>query len=117
MKNVDVCTYVAGINVCVWNCGHFDNTTYCMCVRQLRLSSVLSLWVSHTGSASDWCARQEVLYKCIDTIQYNKTAFWALTVNGNHGCIGCLWEEWNLDIFGEHFSEAIYSPVGIFVVE
>ena len=23
------------------------------------------------GSASDWCAQQEALYKCIDTIQYN----------------------------------------------
>ena len=30
-----------------------------------------SLWVSRTGSASDWCALQEALYKCIDTIQYN----------------------------------------------
>src|SRR6218665_4111624 len=29
-----------------------------------------SLWVSHTGIASDWCALQEALYKCIDTIQY-----------------------------------------------
>src|SRR6218665_3619209 len=29
-----------------------------------------SLWVSCTGSTSDWCALQEVLYKCIDTIQY-----------------------------------------------
>ena len=28
-----------------------------------------SLWVSRTGSASDWCALQEALYKCIDTIQ------------------------------------------------
>ena len=28
-----------------------------------------SLWVSRTGSASDWCALQQVLYKCIDTIQ------------------------------------------------
>src|SRR6218665_3312008 len=36
------------------------------------LSRLLSsLWVSHTGSASDWCALQEALYKCIDTIQYN----------------------------------------------
>jgi len=26
-----------------------------------------SLWVSCTGSASDWCALQEALYKCIDT--------------------------------------------------
>src|SRR6218665_2335656 len=36
------------------------------------LSKLLSsLWVSRTGSASDWCALQEALYKCIDTIQYN----------------------------------------------
>ena len=36
------------------------------------LSRLLSsLWVSRTGSASDWCALQEALYKCIDTIQYN----------------------------------------------
>ena len=34
----------------------------------LRMSP---LWVSRTGSASDWCALQEELYKCIDTIQYN----------------------------------------------
>jgi len=26
-----------------------------------------------TGSASDWCTLQEALYKCIDTIQYNKS--------------------------------------------
>jgi len=41
------------------------------------LSRLLSsLWVSHTGtsgSASDWCALQEALHKCIDTIQYNTT--------------------------------------------
>jgi len=32
-----------------------------------------SLWVSRTGSASDWCALQETLHECIDrpTIQYN----------------------------------------------
>src|SRR6218665_2948584 len=37
------------------------------------LSRLLSsLWVSRTGSASDWCALEEALYKCIDnTIQYN----------------------------------------------
>src|SRR6218665_2272779 len=35
-------------------------------------SSLLSsLWGSRTGSASDWCALQEALYKFIDTIQYN----------------------------------------------
>src|SRR5688572_32267127 len=33
------------------------------------------LWVSRTGSASDWCALREALYKLIDTIQYN-----------THGC-------------------------------
>src|SRR6218665_3042656 len=32
---------------------------------------ISSLWVSRTGSASDWCALQEALYKFIDTIQYN----------------------------------------------
>ena len=39
-------------------------------VQRHMLSLVLlsSLWVSHTGSASDWCALQEVLCKCIDTI-------------------------------------------------
>jgi len=31
-----------------------------------------SLWVSRTGSASDWCALQEALYKCIDTIEMTK---------------------------------------------
>src|SRR6218665_2241002 len=36
------------------------------------LSRLLSsLWVYRTGSASDWCALQEALYKRIDTIQYN----------------------------------------------
>jgi len=30
-----------------------------------------SLSISRTGSASDWCALQEALYKCIDTIHYN----------------------------------------------
>jgi len=30
-----------------------------------------SLWVSRTESASYWCALQEALYNCIDTIQYN----------------------------------------------
>src|SRR6218665_3004629 len=36
--------------------------------------SLLSAWVFCTGSASDWCAIQEVLYKCIDTRQYNTIA-------------------------------------------
>ena len=44
-----------------------------MCqVRLFVLSRLLSsLWVCRTGSASDWCALQEALYKFIDTIQYN----------------------------------------------
>src|ERR1043165_8041110 len=36
------------------------------------LSGPLSfLWVFRTGSASDWCALRESIYKLIDTIQYN----------------------------------------------
>jgi len=31
-------------------------------------TALLSLWVSPAGSASDWCALQEALYKCTDTI-------------------------------------------------
>src|SRR6218665_999353 len=31
---------------------------------------LFSLWVSCNGSASDWCALQEALHKCINTIQY-----------------------------------------------
>ena len=34
-------------------------------------ASFRSLKVFRTGSASDWCALQEALYKCIDTIQYS----------------------------------------------
>ena len=34
-----------------------------------------SLWVSCTGSASDWFALQEALYKCIDTIQFPEECF------------------------------------------
>src|SRR6218665_3365971 len=38
------------------------------------LSRLLSsLWVSRTGSTSDWCALQGALYKCIDTIKYITT--------------------------------------------
>src|SRR6218665_898504 len=36
---------------------------------RLQLSS---LWVSRTGSSSNWCALQDALYKFIDTIQYNR---------------------------------------------
>src|SRR6218665_374603 len=41
---------------------------------------ISSLWVSHTGSASDWCALQEALYKCIDTIQYNSNGVKVLSL-------------------------------------
>jgi len=38
----------------------------------VKAACISSLWVSRTGSNSDWCALQEALYKCIDTIQYNR---------------------------------------------
>src|SRR6218665_342602 len=47
-----------------------------MCSLRPLLSS---LWVSCTGSASDWCALQEQLYKCTDTIQYNTSGSLART--------------------------------------
>ena len=34
-------------------------------------TALFSLGLSHWRSASDWCALQEALYKCIDTIEYN----------------------------------------------
>ena len=39
---------------------------YKCCIESL----LSSLWLSRTGSASDWCALQEALYKCIDAIQW-----------------------------------------------
>jgi len=35
-----------------------------------------TLWVSRTVSASGWCALQEALCKCIDTVQYNDIKEW-----------------------------------------
>ena len=46
-----------------------------------------SLWVSCTGSASDWCALQEALYKCIDTIQYNQYTLDAASLQD-----ACVWQ-------------------------
>jgi len=46
--------------------------------------SLLSAWVSRTGSASDWSALQEALYKCIDTIQYNKTLSYTIMYRTMH---------------------------------
>src|SRR6218665_290414 len=43
------------------------------------------LWVSRTGSASDGCALQEALYKCIDTIQYNFYQFQFMTFRAVNG--------------------------------
>jgi len=40
---------------------------YMVCIYTL----LSSLWISRTGSASDWCSLQEALYKCIDSIIYN----------------------------------------------
>ena len=48
-----------------------DSLSYFSQLPLFILSRLLSsLWVSRTGSASDWCTLQEALYKCIDTIQY-----------------------------------------------
>src|SRR6218665_1317404 len=38
------------------------------CVASITVCSS-SLWVSRTGSVSDWCALQGSLYKCMSTIQ------------------------------------------------
>src|SRR6218665_3027467 len=40
-----------------------------------------SLWVSRTGSASDFCALQEALCKCIDTIQYDTIQYNTIRYN------------------------------------
>src|SRR6218665_759749 len=45
------------------------------------LSMFSSLWVSRTGSASDFCALQEALCKCIDTIQYNTIQYNTIQYN------------------------------------
>ena len=54
------------------NCLHTEDVSI-RCGRFFFLHELLlsSLWVSRTGSASDWCALQEALYTCIDTIPYN----------------------------------------------
>jgi len=33
-------------------------------------TALFPLQVSRTEGASDWCAQQEALYKCTDTIEY-----------------------------------------------
>src|SRR6218665_260573 len=59
-------------------------------VRLFVLSRLLSsLWVSRTGSASDWCALQEALYKFIDTIQYNTSISWIACNLSSMPLLGC----------------------------
>src|SRR6218665_3935163 len=47
------------------------STASCMLVRHGGPGGVMLTKQIGPGSASDWCALQEALYKCIDTIQYN----------------------------------------------
>jgi len=43
-----------------------------MCILAVYTLILCSLWVSRTGStSSDWCALQEALCKCVNTIQNN----------------------------------------------
>src|SRR6218665_3673127 len=56
-------------------CNHFSCIHHSVCRSFIYSLFVLSrllasLWVSRTGSASDWCALQEALYKCINS-KYN----------------------------------------------
>src|SRR6218665_549707 len=51
-------------------------------IRTLKTALFSSLWVSRTGSASDFCALQEALYKCIGTIQYNSTLDYSSFLEG-----------------------------------
>ena len=57
-----------------------------------------SLWVYCAGSTSDWCALQEALYKCIDTIQ--GVCFCAVGFSMGHQWslaeyeIGIDWKTW-----------------------
>src|SRR6218665_1737054 len=66
----------------------FSPLSYRLCYLCISLPVFLtillsSLWVSRTGSASDWCALQEALYKCIDTIQYVSHLFIIFRVSAN----------------------------------
>jgi len=58
----DHCETSAGLNLCL----RFNAVD---CIRNVFKNAARS--VSRTGSAYDWCALQEALYKCIDSIQYN----------------------------------------------
>ena len=55
-------------------CGKLSADPRCSYGEIQTMSYIPNLWVSRTGSASDWCALQEALYKCIDTIQYNNNS-------------------------------------------
>src|SRR6218665_1029712 len=60
--------------LCSWSCAleltpSFDRTHLVPLFIRSRLLS--SVGVSRTGSASDWCALQEALYKCINVMCIN----------------------------------------------
>src|SRR6218665_2233604 len=50
-------------------------------IRTLKTALFSYLGVSRTGSASEWCALQEALYKCIGTIQYNTIQYNTMQYN------------------------------------
>src|SRR6218665_557294 len=53
----------------IYNYIYLERMESSLCIVCLLMLS--ALWVSRTGSASDWFALQEALYKCIDKIKYN----------------------------------------------
>src|SRR6218665_367887 len=49
---------------------------------KLSIIIIISNYHAHTDtSASDWCALQEALYKCIDAIQYNTIQYNTIQYN------------------------------------
>src|SRR6218665_3145390 len=54
----------------------------------------MPLWVSRTGSASDWCALREALYKCMNTIQYNCNCM-SNIVNCTFNSVNCVHDNVN----------------------
>ena len=64
------CNWLVGMKSCMWLVGMIFLVAIYKC---LSFHSLTSLLVSRTGSASDWCAQWEELYKCIDTIQHIHT--------------------------------------------
>ena len=61
-----------GTNSLLWHDPFYWLVTLASQVPLFVLSKLLSsVWVSRTENSSDFCALQEELCKCIDTIQYN----------------------------------------------